>query len=672
MKKHFIFCALAVLALSSCVKENASQPEVSDGLETITFEAAASADTKTTLVDGTKVYWTADDQISVMGAAEPFTNALAAGETAAKTAFTGEVAAADTYYAVYPASGVTWNGTVATTSLVTTQLPVKGTFSNGYNVTVAKTTSQEKSFPFKNVLGYVKFSLTETTLRSVIVTANGGECLTGKFTVDAASDDPEIVPGTGRSYVQFTEYNVRSFSEGDYYIALLPGTYSQGLTFEFENKEGVIATARLEGPVTLEAGNIQNIGSVDSLTWGEKDASENVIWTGKFFVEGWKGCQDLAWGGFDWSRAKAGDVLKVYGGPESEGLGWWCICLKDARNWENLPGTAQYDNPTDISLTLTQEMIDKLVETGGLVLQGQDYVFTKIELVPGTGAGEDPGTGDEETEETFVVWEGSQHLGPDWGNGNPLNLEYFRSVVPGSVLYIEAENEEGASFKLADLSNGWANMPGTDYYGWQSVTGITLTDEAVDIIRSYGLVIQGIKTTITKVYFTYPSDAVVREDVEDTDIIINSFDQNGDHNAYWDNSWDNGPGTGKMNGDNGYVEITSDATGWVISCNHQTVEAVDDISRYDFLMDVYVPEDWCDEGLINYQLVFGGEWNYYGAYMLSTLIGNGTWQTVRVDLSKIGNIKGLDAMSNGANGFTIDASLPVGMRFDNLRFSLKK
>ena len=509
MKKHFIFCALAALALSSCVKENASQPEISGGLETITFEAAASADTKTTLVDGTKVYWTADDQISVMGAAEPFTNALAAGETAAKTAFTGEVAAADTYYAVYPASGVTWNGTVATTSLVTTQVPVKGTFSNGYNVTVAKTTSQEKSFPFKNVLGYVKFSLTETTLRSVIVTANGGECLTGKFTVDAASDDPEIVPGTGRSYVQFTEYNVRSFSEGDYYIALLPGTYSQGLTFEFENKEGVIATARLEGPVTLEAGNIQNIGSVDSLTWDEKEASENVIWTGKFFVESWKGCQDLAWGGFDWSRAKAGDVLKVYGGPESDGLGWWCICLKDARNWENLPGSAQYDNPTDISLTLTQEMIDKLVETEGLVLQGQDYVFTKIELVPATGevpeVPAEPAIPDDY--EAITIWEGSTQMA--WGTAMQA-LAYggynWATCKPGQYLKLYVSPTDPTAdwtvqLMYADAEYAWQVIPSLNNYNNVEEIVLELTEDLIALFAApnSGFIMQGNNATAKKV-----------------------------------------------------------------------------------------------------------------------------------------------------------------------------
>lgn len=516
MRRSMFFCALTALVLSSCVKENVSDTELSNGLETITFEAKASADTKTTLVDGTKVYWLAGDLISVMGAEEPFTNALAEGEAAAKTAFTGEVATADTYYAVYPALVNTWDGTVVTTSLSTTQYPSKGTFANGYNVAVAKTTSQEKAFTFKNVLGYVKFSLAEVTLRSVIVTANGGECLSGIFTVDAASDEPEVVPETGRNYVQFTQYNVRSFSEGDYYIALLPGTYSQGLTFEFENKEGVIATVRIDGPLTLEAGNIQNIGFVDGLTWGEKDASENVIWTGKFFVEGWKGCQDLAWGGFDWSKAKPGDVLKVYGGPESEGLDWWCICLKDAVSWANLPGTEQYNNPTELSVTLTQEMIDALVANNGLVLQGQDYVFTKIELIPGTGEEEDPG---EETGATVLwegefdntTWQGNQDLA--WGRYD------WSKCVPGNVLKISGQPVDASAdwwcVSLRVGGDNWGNLAGVPaQYDKMSVVYVELTQEIIDdLVARSGLVITGTGYILNKVelYEEKPAEVVVWE-----------------------------------------------------------------------------------------------------------------------------------------------------------------
>ena len=52
MKKNLFYCALAALAFSSCVKENETDIQ---GVQKVTFEAVASADTRTVLAEGTKV-----------------------------------------------------------------------------------------------------------------------------------------------------------------------------------------------------------------------------------------------------------------------------------------------------------------------------------------------------------------------------------------------------------------------------------------------------------------------------------------------------------------------------------------------------------------------------------------------------------------------------------------
>jgi hypothetical protein len=59
---------------------------------------------------------------------------------------------------------------------------------------------------------------------------------------------------------------------------------------------------------------------------------------------------------------------------------------------------------------------------------------------------------------TEVLWEGENDLG-DWANS--LSLENaFRNLQYGSVLYVEYTAQEGAQMKFADLTNGWADMPG--------------------------------------------------------------------------------------------------------------------------------------------------------------------------------------------------------------------
>ena len=55
MKRNLILCAVAAVVLSACAKEIAPENSGFQNLKTVTFEADASSQTKTTLVDGTKV-----------------------------------------------------------------------------------------------------------------------------------------------------------------------------------------------------------------------------------------------------------------------------------------------------------------------------------------------------------------------------------------------------------------------------------------------------------------------------------------------------------------------------------------------------------------------------------------------------------------------------------------
>ena len=132
------------------------------------------------------------------------------------------------------------------------------------------------------------------------------------------------------------------------------------------------------------------------------EAPETTIWAGNFYIGNWNaGMQDLAWGGYDWSTAKAGQVLTVYLKPDmSEG---WSQIRVGNGSWAALPGTADV-NPltaedTKFSVKLTQAMIDEMVKNGGLVICGAYFTVTKISL---------------SMLET-VLWTGSAVV-DDWGN----------------------------------------------------------------------------------------------------------------------------------------------------------------------------------------------------------------------------------------------------------------
>lgn len=278
---------------------------------------------------------------------------------------------------------------------------------------------------------------------------------------------------------------------------------------------------------------------------------------------------------------------------------------------------------------------------------------------------------------TEVLWEGSADLG-NWENSISLET-VFKNLQYGSVLYVEYTAQEGAQLKFADLTNGWADMPGinggsiTDLDAGASAVSYALPDATVDILKSAGTVLQGKLAVITKVYVTYMTDGGSNEDTLPEVVMINDFEQHGDHNASWDGSWSGNASAETGDDGNTYLKVTSDATGWVINCNHQAfTDVVEDISRYDLAIDVLVPEGWSDDGTIYFKLVLAGGWYDYGHNMFKDAVGNGQWQTLTIDISGM-NISSPVDLSNDTSGLYVDnAGFPVGMCFDDMRLVLKK
>lgn len=506
--KRLVYLSAAALALTACVMETEQIPATGN-VETITFEAEASTQTKTTLVDGTKVYWCAGDQISVSGAAAPFTNALAKGETAAKTAFTGDVATADKYYAVYPASAVkSWNGAVATVAAtMRQQITAEGTFVNGVNITAANTTSQDKSFSFKNVMGYVKVVLHED-IKTVIVTANGGEALYSKgLLIDCASEVPSVTVSTSADAANcVTLFDYTEIPAGEYYIALIPGTYSEGLTFDFVGTDNKVATISINESVELKAGHINSIGTVSALTWNDPaEGLENVIWKGKYVTGKWdSGMMDLSGNYFDWSFAKAGDVLKVYGGATDPAASA-TMALKN-NSWAALSGAQEYYAAQEvISYTLSEEAVAELND-GGLIIQGDNYYLTAIELVPGTG--EVPAEPEIPADyEAVTLWEGSTPMA--WGTAMQA-LAYggynWGTCKPGQwlKLYV-APTDPAANWTVqlmyADASYAWQAIPSFNNYNNVEEIVFELTEDILALFAApnNGFIMQGDNATAKKV-----------------------------------------------------------------------------------------------------------------------------------------------------------------------------
>ena len=482
MKREVLFCMIAMLVANACVKESGESVPDMQNSENITFSTTCMH-TKTVLKDNTKIYWCDGDRIAVKGEISPFRCVLA--EPSQQADFNGDVETADEYYAVYPFEAlVSWDGTIASMNLPSVQEAAKGSFADGLHITAAKTTSQEKSFTFENLLGYVRFTIgpSSGSIKSVEVKAVGGEPLAGSFSVDCAAEVPEVTVAKGVSIVTLSSET--ALEEGDYYIALLPGVYSQGLQFTFTNTDDATASVAYEKSLTLHPGHINPIGTVSGLEW-----SSTVIWRGSETLNGWAANQDLAGGKYDWSKVKEGELLRIYGTPVDAGAGWWVLDLS-VGDWGPLAGVPdQYGKAVIVQETLTAEMIEHLVNKSGLIIRGDGYILEKVEIIHKVG--EEKVIWDEDF--TLVGWEkGIQALA--WGGYK------WSSVKAGQTLTIYLSDvQDGWCYSLR-VGDGWANIVGmAPQFGDDVVTEVVLTQNVLNqLISKNGLVITGDKCTVSK------------------------------------------------------------------------------------------------------------------------------------------------------------------------------
>ena len=275
--KRSIVLLLSILTLFSCVSEKEETPVVPVGDQELIFTASfnSKGQTRTILVEGKKVYWLPEDQISVSGSKEPFV--ATTEESAAVTSFVGTAPVSDVYYAVYPFESVArWTGNSAVVNVPVQQNAVKGTFADDLNISVAVTSSQDMTFSFQNLLGYMKFTVGENTgaIKSLEVKTSSGESISGTAFVsfDPASGEGVLEPLALSQTV--TLYSDSAWEPGDYYVAMIPGKYETGLTLTFTDINGGTAVKSVTGELVLDKGVIQDVGVLPAL---EFEGGEEVV-----------------------------------------------------------------------------------------------------------------------------------------------------------------------------------------------------------------------------------------------------------------------------------------------------------------------------------------------------------------------------------------------------------
>ncbi len=260
--------------------------------------------------------------------------------------------------------------------------------------------------------------------------------------------------------------------------------------------------------VTLMSGEESFEGTYDVIPATEV---ENPIWTG-MFQAAWNGMQDLAWGGFDWSTVEVGWKIKAYF-TFVEGAEYAQMRFGNG-SWGALPDTDMGYKEGNIDLfaefpdgvaevTITQAMKDALLNDGGLVMTGTNYILNKITIYYEISLE----TAFWEGNADLSGWGGMQELAwnadaianifSTWKSGQTMRV-YF--TVLGDTPKVKIARGEdwsalpGTFAASGDSSEGWFSPAATD----TSVSYVLTPDDIDAIINHQGIVIQGNDIVLTK------------------------------------------------------------------------------------------------------------------------------------------------------------------------------
>lgn len=260
--KYILTAATFCTILQSCEVVQICQSR--EHMEQKTFVSTLAPDTKTTLVDGKKVYWTEGDAISIFDNSSWSNNRFAATDLNANTAtFSGYTKPdATAYYALYPYSpeaSCASDGTIKV-KLPRSQKAVPGTFDTGLNISVAVT--KDESLAFKNVCALVKMTVPQEMDEVVSLTLSSTEPLAGdmKIAIDKegvpsmsallSSSSREVTIGDGKSKI----------IPGNYYFVIAPGNHQFTICVRLSSGQMYARSSASE--LRIDANQIINCGNV--------------------------------------------------------------------------------------------------------------------------------------------------------------------------------------------------------------------------------------------------------------------------------------------------------------------------------------------------------------------------------------------------------------------------
>lgn len=332
MKRIGIIISAALAALLASCSYDAISPEqgvdsVQPAPGLVPLSISTGTQTKTVL-SGTTVNWTADDQIAVFDDLHCLNCFDAVSVSGSSAVFEGKVAAKTTdFYAVYPYAGdIKADAENIYVNLPSEQTSKSGSFAEEHNISVAHGTKSVEAdevdgVVFRNVCSLIKFTLPDklSKISEVSFTASG-RMLAGNMTI--AKSDYGVNVKSGSSTVKMKG----SFGAGStFYFVVAPGTIN-GFSIKVTAENGANYTKSSTKSFSADAGMIKDLGVIE-LSVEPKVWAEHVYPSGK--LSGTSVMLDL---GLPPGMEEYVDRVEAYVQKDGQGNVYRSIALDASRN----------------------------------------------------------------------------------------------------------------------------------------------------------------------------------------------------------------------------------------------------------------------------------------------------------------------------------------------------
>ena len=251
MKKNlFMVAAVALIAIVSCNKDFTETANPEQNGETISFTAfvdgAELPEPEVKAVLGTSANnkpqskWEAGDAITIHNGTKGFVfKTNDANTAAARFTYSGnDFSAANEVIAAYPSGTYTVDmaSRTITGTIPTSQECKLNTYHPSAGLAVAY--SSTENLAFKNACALLKFTVNSDNVKSVTISGNNGEKISGEVKVTLAEDGTvsSVEPtAKSQSYVEIWTYKDKLMKKGDvYYVAIIPQHFEYGLKAEVQ------------------------------------------------------------------------------------------------------------------------------------------------------------------------------------------------------------------------------------------------------------------------------------------------------------------------------------------------------------------------------------------------------------------------------------------------------